>query len=158
MRLPPASTRTAMFERILVATDGSALSERAVDSAIDLAAQYRAELVALRLVPRQAANYYDGVSAYDPLEIARAESASLQIARAAMQALVARAEARDVRVHADTVISDMVCETICAAATRHHSDLIVMASNERGSLARLLHGSNTQDVMTHSRLPVLVVR
>jgi nucleotide-binding universal stress UspA family protein len=147
-----------MFERILVATDGSELSEKAVSSAIDLAAQHRAELVALTVVPRQAQNYFDGVSVYAQEEIIRAEAISVQHAQGALHALVARAEASDVHLMTDTVVSDMISEAIVAAANKHHSDLIVMASHGRSGFARLFLGSETQHVLTQSKLPVLVVR
>lgn len=54
--------------------------------------------------------------------------------------------------------SDLVAEAIIAAATKHDCDLIVMASHGRKGIKRLLLGSETQHVLTHSKVPVLVLR
>jgi nucleotide-binding universal stress UspA family protein len=54
--------------------------------------------------------------------------------------------------------SDHVAESILAAARKHRCDLIVMASHGRRGLARLLLGSETQHVLTHSTVPVLILR
>ena len=57
-----------------------------------------------------------------------------------------------------TVKSDLIAETIMATAKRSKCDLIVMASHGRKGLKRLLLGSETQQVLTHSTIPVLVLR
>ncbi|MGH8758240.1 MAG: universal stress protein [Burkholderiales bacterium] len=129
-----------------------------VASAIELAAQHRSALVVLTVVPRQSMNYFDGVSAFGPEEVARMEALSIEAAQNALDALVPRAQASGVKLEAATVVSDVVAETIIGMAVKHHSDLIVMASHGRRGLARLLLGSETQHVLTHSKLPVLVVR
>ena len=54
--------------------------------------------------------------------------------------------------------SDLVAESILAAAKKHKCDLIVMASHGRKGIKRLLLGSETQHVLTHGNLPVLVLR
>ncbi|MNV41829.1 Universal stress protein family protein [compost metagenome] len=54
--------------------------------------------------------------------------------------------------------SDLVAEAIISAAKKHKCDLIVMASHGRKGLKRLLLGSETQHVLTHSHIPVLVLR
>jgi nucleotide-binding universal stress UspA family protein len=63
-----------------------------------------------------------------------------------------------VRVKTATANSDLVAESIIAAAKKHKSDLIVMASHGRKGIKRLLLGSETQHVLAHSALPVLVLR
>jgi nucleotide-binding universal stress UspA family protein len=147
-----------MFHRILVATDGSELADKAVSSAIDLAAENAAELVALTVVPRYARSYYDGVMVFNDEEIARIEGQSAKVAQGRLDEVGKRAEARGVRVKTSTVVSDLVAEAIIAASKKHESDLIIMASHGRKGLARLLLGSETQHVLTHSKLPVLVLR
>lgn len=147
-----------MFHRILVATDGTVLSDKAITSAIDLAAENRAELVALTVVPRYARSYYDGMVVFTNEEIARIEGKSVHEAQSRLDAVGERAEASGVKVKTATVVSDMVAESIIAAAKKHKSDLIVMASHGRKGIARLLLGSETQHVLTHSTLPVLVLR
>jgi nucleotide-binding universal stress UspA family protein len=54
--------------------------------------------------------------------------------------------------------SDLVAEAVMGAAKKHECDLIVMASHGRKGLQRVLLGSETQQVLTHSTTPVLVLR
>ena len=67
-------------------------------------------------------------------------------------------EGEGVEVKAVLAKSDLVAEAIIAAAKKHKCDLIVMASHGRKGLKRLLLGSETQHVLTHSHIPVLVLR
>ena len=147
-----------MFQRILVATDGSPLSKKAVKSAIALAAQNGADLVALTVVPRYPTSYLDGAIAFSPEDIARIEKQWADSSKVMLDAIVTRAGASGVKVKAVTMSSDLVAESIVAAARKHKADLIVMASHGRKGLRRLLLGSETQHVLTHSDLPVLVLR
>lgn len=147
-----------MFKRILVATDGSPLSKKAVASAIALAALNGAELVALTVVPRYPTNYFDGAAVFTPEDIGRIEKQWAEAAQASLDAVTEEAQAHGVKVTTATVGSDLVAEAIIAAAKKHASDLIVMASHGRQGLKRLLLGSETQHVLTHSELPVLVLR
>ena len=62
-----------MYQRILVATDGSDLSNKAVGSALELAALCKAELLALKVVPRYPHSYFEGGIALQPDEVARVE-------------------------------------------------------------------------------------
>ncbi|VTU17923.1 Stress response protein NhaX [Variovorax sp. SRS16] len=147
-----------MFNRILVATDGSPLSKKAVASAIALAAQHGAELVAFTVVPKYPQSYLDGAMTFAPEDVGRIEKQWAERAQAALAAIGERARAGGVKVKTAMVSSDRVAESIIAAAGKHRSDLIVMASHGRKGLKRLLLGSETQHVLTHSALPVLVLR
>lgn len=147
-----------MFKRILVATDGSTLSKKAVASAIALAAQNDADLVALNVVPRYPRSYFEGAMTFSAEDIGRIEAQWAEKAREMLDAVSARAKASGVRVKTATVNSDLVAEAIISAAKKHKSDLIVMASHGRKGIKRLLLGSETQHVLAHSALPVLVLR
>jgi nucleotide-binding universal stress UspA family protein len=147
-----------MYQRILVATDGSPLSKKAVKSAIALAAQNKAELVALTVVPRYPTSYLDGAMAFPPEDIARIEKQWADSSKVMLDAIATRAGTSGVKVKAVTMNSDLVAESIVAAARKHKVDLIVMASHGRKGIKRLLLGSETQHVLTHSDLPVLVLR
>lgn len=147
-----------MFQHILVATDGSALSQKAVESAIALASQNNAELVALTVVPRYPKNYFDGAMVFLPEDIARIEKQWADSAQEGLDAISALAQARGVNVKTVTVNSDLVAEAIITASKKYDSDLIVMASHGRKGIKRVLMGSETQHVLTHSHLPVLVLR
>ena len=147
-----------MFKRILVATDGSALSKKAVASAIALAGQNDAALVALHVVPRYPRSYFEGSMTVSNEDVGRVEKQWTDKALAMLDTVSARAKQDGVRIKTATVSSDLVAESIIAAARKHKSDLIVMASHGRKGIKRLLLGSETQHVLAHSTLPVLVLR
>ena len=147
-----------MYKRILVATDGSPLSKKAVTSAIALASRHDADLVALTVVPRYPKSYFDGAMSFSPEDIARVEKQWADKAQDMLDAVAARAVASGVQLKTAIANSDLVAESIVAAAKKHKCDLIVMASHGRKGIKRLLLGSETQHVLTHSTLPVLVLR
>ena len=147
-----------MFKRILVATDGSTLSKKAVTSAIALAATHDADLVAINVIPRYPKGYFEGAVAFSPEDIGRVEKQWADKAQAMLDTVKSRAEQSGVRIKTATVNSDLVAESIVAAAKKHKCDLIVMASHGRKGIKRLLLGSETQHVLTHSTVPVLVLR
>jgi len=147
-----------MFKRILVATDGSSLSKKAVTSAIELAAQNNADLVALNVIPRYPRSYLEGSMTFSAEDIGRIEQQWAEKAQAMLDTVSARAKESGVRIQTATANSDLVAESIIAAAKKYKSDLIVMASHGRKGIKRLLLGSETQHVLAHSTLPVLVLR
>jgi nucleotide-binding universal stress UspA family protein len=147
-----------MYERILVATDGSALSKKAVKGAIDLASGTGAELVALHVVPRYPISYFEGALLLSPTEVARTEKSWDDKAQEITGAAVDQAKAKRVKAKGVVVHSDQVAESIIAAAKKNRCDLIVMASHGRRGLKRVLLGSETQGVLTHGSTPVLVLR
>jgi nucleotide-binding universal stress UspA family protein len=93
-----------------------------------------------------------------PNEIARIEAQWVQNGRDALEAVTRAASDCDVKSKVVVVKSDLVAESIIAAAKKHKCDLVVMASHGRKGLKRLLLGSETQHVLTHSHIPVLVLR
>ncbi len=147
-----------MYQRILVATDGSKLSQKAVQHALSLADLTGAEVVALKVVPRYPQTYFEGGVALAAEEIKRIEKEWQAEAMQAVNAVKAEGQKMEVKVKATTVKADLIAEAIIAAARKHKADLIVMASHGRRGLKRLLLGSETQQVLTHSHVPVLVLR
>jgi len=147
-----------MFKRILLATDGSKLSRNAVAGAIEMAVRHGSELVAFTVVPAYPQSFMDGVLSFSPEDVGRIEKQWADRAETVLDGVRSRATASEVRVKTASVKSDKVAESIIAAARKHHSDLIVMASHGRKGIKRLLLGSETQHVLTHSNLPVLVLR
>ena len=147
-----------MYQRILVATDGSTLSKKAVTSAIALAALTGAELVALKVVPRYPQSYFEGGLALQAAEVGRVEKQWAENGQAIVDAVQKTALAKGVTTIAITVKSDLVSDAVIAAAKKYKCDLIVMASHGRRGIKRLLLGSETQQVLTHSHVPVLVLR
>ncbi|MHB1247870.1 MAG: universal stress protein [Polaromonas sp.] len=147
-----------MYQRILIATDGSTLSRKAVSIGIELAALTGAQIVALKVVPRYPVSYFEGGMAVSVQDVAKVEKQWEEGAQAVVDDVKTKAEASGVKVKAVTIKSDLVAEAIIAAAKKHKCDLIVMASHGRRGIKRLLLGSETQHVLTHSHIPVLVLR
>lgn len=147
-----------MYKRILVATDGSPLSRKAVKGAIALGVSLGADLVALNVVPRYPMSYFEGGATISPQDVGRIEAEWADRGQAIADAARESAEAAGVMAKAVTAKSDLVATAILAAAKKHKCDLIVMASHGRKGLSRILLGSETQQVLTHSSIPVLVLR
>lgn len=147
-----------MYTRILVPTDGSALSKKAVKSAVELAAAVGAEVVAVNVVPRYPTSYFEGGISVSPSEVARVEKQWAEHGQALADEVEKAAVKAGVKAKAVTVRSDLVAEAILAAAKKNKCDLVVMASHGRRGLKRLLLGSETQHVLTHGNIPVLVLR
>lgn len=147
-----------MYKRILVATDGSTLSKKAVTNAIELAASCSAELLALKVVPRYPQAYFEGSIPLSGEEVARVEKQWAESAQQQLASVEKSAKAKSVSAKTLVIKSDVVSDAIVAAAKKHKADLIVMASHGRKGIKRLLLGSETQQVLTHSHIPVLVLR
>lgn len=147
-----------MYKRILVATDGSDLSNKAVQHALNLADLCAAELVAIRVVPHYPETYFEGGIALARQDIDAIEKQWQEEAQASVNAVRTQGQKLEVKVKALTIQADLVGEAIVAAAQQHKADLVVMASHGRKGIKRLLLGSETQHVLTHSHTPVLVLR
>lgn len=146
-----------MFKNILVPTDGSEQSLSAVRTAVELAKLHGAKLTGIHVIP----DYhlliaYEG--AFDPITEERIEQEAK--ARAATYLGQVEEAARQVGVECRTVCetSDHPYDAILRAADSQGCDLIVMTSHGRKGLAAVLLGSETRKVLTHARVPVLVVR
>ena len=147
-----------MYKRILVTTDGSELSGKAVDHAIALAKVHGAELVALKVVHIQNDDRWDGALIHDPAAKAEQEKRWTATSQAIVDGVTTAAQAAGVKALAVTEKSNFIADTVIEVAKKNACDLIVMASHGRRGLARVLLGSETQHVLTHSHIPVLVLR
>lgn len=145
-----------MFKHLLLPTDGSPLSERAVLEGLRLARGFRARVTGIHVVPEFHVLTYH----VDMLEDTRDEFlADCKRQAEKFLAFVDKA-AREEGVLCDTLmrVSDHPDEAIVEVALQQGCDLIVMASHgRRGARARLL-GSETTKVLTHTTIPVLVIR
>jgi nucleotide-binding universal stress UspA family protein len=146
-----------MYERILIATDGTALSKKATTAGVTLAKKLGAEVFAYMAVARYPQAYYEGAVVLAPKETARIEKEWHEQAQAVVDAVAKEAQSHDVKATAVTSFSP-AAEGIIHAAKKHKCDLIVMASHGRKGFQRLLLGSETLDVLTHSHIPVMVLR
>ena len=147
-----------MYKRILIATDGSPLSDKAVEHGLALAALSGATVVALKVVPRYPRSYFEGGMPVDANDVKRIETQWGNAAQAMVDGVKAQGSAQGVTVKAIVAKSDLVAEAVISAAKKHKCDMIVMASHGRKGIKRLLLGSETQHVPTHSHIPVLVLR
>jgi nucleotide-binding universal stress UspA family protein len=146
-----------MYKRILIATDGSKLSAKAVTAGIELAVELNAQVFAFMSVAHYPQAYYEGAVLLDPKESARIEQEWKDQAQTILDKAKKECHACDLDV--TTIIGHRpVAESIISAAKKHKCNLIVMASHGHKGIKRLLLGSETLDVLTHSHIPVLVLR
>lgn len=145
-----------MFKHLLLPTDGSRLSEKAVLEGLRLARGFRARVTGVHVVPEFHVLTYHA----DMLEGTRDEFLADCKRQAEKFLVFVDKAAREEGVLCDTLmrVSDHPDEAIVEVALQQGCDLIVMASHgRRGARARLL-GSETTKVLTHTTIPVLVIR
>ncbi len=144
-----------MYKHILVPTDGSKLSGRAVNEAVTLAKQLGAKVTLFHVAPEQIWPVYaeSAVMVQHSPEDFRVETK--RQAKALLEKAAKRANAD---VDTKFVLSDAPYDAIVKAVSKLKCDLVVMASHGRGGLSGFLLGSETQKVLAHSKVPVLVVR
>lgn len=143
-----------MYQSILFPTDGSDLSAKAADAAIELAKALGAKLI----VWAGAEIYTLPVAMQATVDQNVLIAEALNEAQSNADAIVARAVAAGVECEGATNVTDSPWQGIIQAADDHACDLIFMGSHGRRGVAALLLGSQTQKVLTHSSLPVLVFR
>ena len=147
-----------VYAHILVATDGSKLSGKAVTHAIALAKAVGARLTAFHASPDYPLPVYaDGV-VYETLSRREYAAACHKEASKILDAVAEKAKLAHVPFSQAQAISAAPWEAILAAAKKNKCDAIVMASHGRRGVTALILGSETQKVLTHSKLPVIVVR
>ena len=148
-----------MFKKILIPTDGSALSAQAANAGIIFASSVGAEVVALHVgQPFAATIGFDGMAAAYAITDEDYEKATAEQAKKYLQAIVDRAETAGVKVTNDSVTNFNVADGIVDAAQTHGCDLIFMGSHGRSGLSRLLLGSVTAKVLSLAHVAVLVYR
>lgn len=145
-----------MFKHLLLPTDGSAASEGAIRQAMQFAKEAGARVTGFYAKPEFHTFTYQAEMLEDTRE--QFEKDSEEQARKYLA--VIESAARDAGVPCDVVYkaSEHPYEAIIAEATGRGCDLIAMASHGRRGMKGLLMGSETQKVLTHSTIPVLVYR
>ena len=145
-----------MFKHILLPTDGSRFSERAVFSGIEMARQMGARVTGIYAAPEFHVLSYRATE----LSESREQFAVDVQAHAERYLAFVRTTAAEAGVPCATLMehSDHPHDAICQVAKRQQCDLIVMASHGRRGLTGLLLGSETQRVLAHADVPVLVWR
>ena len=144
-----------MFKHILVPIDGSPTSQLAVEKAISLAKAFGSKVTAMFVIDPYPFTGVGTDFAYGQAEYLSAASAE---ANAAIKSAKAIFTAADVAVETAIVESNNAWRGIVQKAESSQSDLIVIGSHGRSGLEKLVLGSVTQAVLSHTELPVLVVR
>ena len=148
-----------MYKHILVSTDGSKLSAKAIRMAVKLADATGAKVTGVYVIPPYVAPAYgEGVMYMPAVSPARYKQITEREARKALAAVEIEARTGEVDFATMTLTADNPWEGIIRAAKSKRADLIVMASHGRRGLAGLILGSETTKVLTHSKVPVLVCR
>ena len=133
-----------MFKHILLPTDGSKLSEKSIRQGIRFAKACDAKVTALNVIPRIALRNYEE-------EVVGQANGYLDFGTKV-------AKGADVECEVVSALSDRPFKEIIKLAKKRDCDLILMASHGRRGVEGFLLGSETQKVLTHSQIPVLVYR
>ena len=144
-----------MYQRILFPTDGSEITAKAQLAALGMAKLTGAELSVLAV---KEPFPYSAISEMQPVPPQEFYDTQERIAAARVKVVTDAAAAAGVRCTGFTVEGDHAWEAILDQAKAQGCDLIVMASHGRRGIGALLLGSETQKVLTHGTLPVLIVR
>jgi nucleotide-binding universal stress UspA family protein len=144
-----------MFQRILVPTDGSDITQKSVQAAVRLAKSLGAEIHTLCV---KEPFPYGAISEMQPTPPQEFFDAQERIATRHVAAVAEACQASGVPCTALTVEGLHPWECIIAHAEQTGCDCIVMGSHGRRGISAVLLGSETQKVLTHTRIPVLIVR
>lgn len=147
-----------MYKHILIPTDGSALSREAIISGVKLAKSIGARVTGLFAAPPATPLVYGD---FVPVGYMTPQQHAEMIEKTAAKYLgMIEKAAKEAGVPCACVhvTNDFPADAIIAVAKKRKCDLIFMASHGRRGLAGVLLGSETQKVLTHSRIPVLVYR
>jgi nucleotide-binding universal stress UspA family protein len=144
-----------MFKHILVPVDGSATALQAVDTAIGLAKAHGSRVTAIFVVDPYPFTGVGTDFAYGQAEYLSAATAE---ANTAIKAAKARFEAAGIAVESSVIESHSAWRGVVEVAESAGADLIVMGSHGRKGLEKLVLGSVTQAVLSHTKRSVLVVR
>ena len=148
-----------MYKRILIAVDGSPLSNRGLEKGLELAAGLGAEVDILNVCEPWAVGMYDAMgwsAGYEntPQYLEDRRKQAMEI----LEPAAAAAAAAGVKANVMHVVDRYAADGIIETAEKQGCDLIVMASHGRRGIGRLLIGSQTNEVLTRGTIPVLVIR
>lgn len=142
-----------MFKKLLVTLDGSELSERAIEPAMEIARAFHSQLLFLRVpvIETQAAMAYGMGIPYEG-ELKRSQDEADSYLYGWQTSLLGSG----VSVRTE-VVSGSPAEVILDVAGAEHIDLIVMSTHGRSGLSRLMYGSVAESVLRGSHIPVLLI-
>ena len=147
-----------MYKHLLVPTDGTKLSGKAVDHAIALARAIGARVTAFHATAKPSLPAYFEGAIYDPGSDRQYAAWAKREADRILGGVVKKAAASGVQCDTIHAVAEAPWEEILASAKKKKCDAIVMASHGRRGLSALVLGSEAQKVLTHGKFPVLIVR
>jgi nucleotide-binding universal stress UspA family protein len=146
-----------MFKHILIPTDGSPVSNRAAKAGVALARRLGAKVTAYCAIEELQPVYVEGY-ALDQKVIDEIEQHARNVARKRVEAIGTMTKAAGVPFASVVTKAQTPYEGIIAAAKKRKCDVIFMASHGRRGFSRLIMGSVTRKVLSHSKIPVVVYR
>jgi nucleotide-binding universal stress UspA family protein len=145
-----------MYKHILIPTDGSPQSKKAIAGAIALAKSIGAQVTGLFAAPPATPIVYRNNLPAGFSTMAEHKTAIEKSATTYLGVIEQAAKKAGVPCQVVTVTSDYPADTILATAKKKKCELIVMATHGRRGISAVLLGSETQRVVTHAEIPVLV--
>ena len=146
-----------MFKHILIPIDGSEFSDRAIDTGLRFAKSIGARVTGFIAEPDYTLPTYGDMISRRGESMDVYSTRSRSHAQGVLRRIEKRALDEGVQFDSSFVQNDDPVAAIVGAAEENHCDLIVMASHGRRGLDKLIHGSATEGVMTHTQIPVLVL-
>lgn len=147
-----------MFKHILVPTDGSELSQKTIEKAITFAKEIDAKITFFCAVPQFPVMYYGLGVIFDSNSILDFEEESKSVCKEILNKAQNSATEANVKSETFYLISDYPAEAILEASKQKDCDLIFMASHGKKGIDKFFLGSETNKVLSHSNIPVLVYR
>jgi nucleotide-binding universal stress UspA family protein len=147
-----------MYKHILIPTDGSPTADKAVAAGVELARGSGAKVTLFTAVPEYDVPGEGKVLGHQVISMAEHARRSERRANEVLAPAVEKVRAANLGVDTRYAQSNQPWEAIVQAAKLYGCDAIVMASHGRKGLSRLVHGSQTIDVLAHTDVPTLVVR
>ena len=146
-----------MFKHILIPVDGSDFSDRAIGAGVRFAKSVNARITGFIAEPEYKLPTHGEIISRTAVSMYE-HSAEVRVhAQSVLRRIADRAQAEGVPYDSAFVENDRPVDAIVDAAEKHHCDLILMASHGRHGLDKLLNGSAAQGVVSHTKIPVLVM-
>lgn len=147
-----------MFKNILIPTDGSKLSLKAIKSGVALAQSFKARVTGCYVIEPFQPYYFGDYIPPDMPTPKEFERHAREAGEKHLEKIEAAARAAGLKYQGSVTMADAPYAGIISAAKKGKCDLIYMASHGRSGLSGVLLGSETHKVLTHSKIPVLVYR
>lgn len=147
-----------MYKNILVPTDGSPLSQKAVTAGVALAGVLHAKIVAVHVVRTHFMFPSEDAETVDARTLERLRESARTAGKKILDQVQEQARGGGVDCEAVLIEGDWPWQRILQAAQDKDCDVIVMAAHGYHGLRALVLGSETNKVLTHSKIPVLVYR